>query len=263
MFSSLCHKSRSLTRLHLRNAPATPPPPPPEGTALVLNVFIQDSADCFARVETLFVDSPLAAAKTRLLLPEAPFVYNTPVEGSTLRRFRRKKLADPQAFGLVFKQIFFNGNRLSVRTLTADEWASSCELEHLADPRSFLDLVNFDDKSCLYPEWNHLYALMVDDHWILPGQAQELHFRLISATLYYTRSRPPGSRRRCGRSMRHPHTTRTRRLVQALDADERRYPVRGSQRKLPSAWDDQFIAALKDRSWKRHRKHQYKRIVDV
>ncbi len=38
------------------------------------------------------------------------------------------------------------------------------------------------------------------------------------------------------------------------------WPVRGKRtpRMLPTAWDDQWRSDIEDRSWKRHRKTQYK-----
>ena len=67
----------------------------------------------------------------------------------------------------------------------------------------------------------------------------------------------PGSarwKRRCGCGHRsHLRTTRERRLYDKEYGRKKRGPHR-----LPNKWDDPTRSDIEDRSWKRHRKTQYK-----
>lgn len=66
------------------------------------------------------------------------------------------------------------------------------------------------------------------------------------------------------RYYRRPHTMMERRQAALVLTDEGEVPPRGARnlRNLPNGWDDFRIAAREDRSWKRHRKTQWKPVRD-
>lgn len=66
-------------------------------------------------------------------------------------------------------------------------------------------------------------------------------------------------RRGCYRYFRHPHTMRSRRQLRGLDILDGIY-VRGKQCHLPSSWDDIGRSDASIRTWKSHRKTQYKTV---
>jgi len=218
---------------------------------LVLNVFFFSHEHSQVRAHTYEgSDSPVRQ------LPETAFVYNNPPE-IPYRWLRLHNTTASSDFGVVFKVVHFDNNRLTVSTMTAWQWHASFDASRAIDHRAFFNLVDPTTSACIDSEWSNFYALMVDDHWLRPGDAQNLHFT-ISSQRRYSLFVFRGSRRRYGRYFRRIRTTRTLRLGQPLDDHDSRYPLRASQRKLPSAWDDLPISSLNDRSWKNHRKTQYK-----
>lgn len=85
--------------------------------------------------------------------------------------------------------------------------------------------------------------------------------------LWHARNTPPDPRFRNGpvprtgkrgsyRYHRHPRTTPT--LRAAVAAEQMGLPLRGRSRDVPTAWDDINRADFHDRSWKRHRRTQWK-----
>jgi hypothetical protein len=100
----------------------------------------------------------------------------------------------------------------------------------------------------------------VDLAWLGPLYARHL------AALHDRRAVTPGFRQgsvegvskwRGGRSMfRHPHTTATLRQVAGRVTEDLEPDWRGRIKSLPTSYDD--IYARPSRSWKRHRRHQWK-----
>lgn len=76
----------------------------------------------------------------------------------------------------------------------------------------------------------------------------------------YPNPRQPGHKRGSYRWFRQPRTTQERRWAKAWDDEEFAPKTRCSRnfRNLPNAWDDYTRRDADDRSWKRHRKHQWK-----
>lgn len=69
----------------------------------------------------------------------------------------------------------------------------------------------------------------------------------------------PGiGRPRGGHYFRHIRTTQARRQAQRMEEGEVAPRARRNLRNLPNAWDDFGVAAREDRSWKRHRRTQWK-----
>lgn len=69
---------------------------------------------------------------------------------------------------------------------------------------------------------------------------------------------PGTSKRRRGHYFREISTTPARRLAQRVDRAEPAPRAKRNAANLPSSWDDLGIAAREDRSWKRHRRTQWK-----
>jgi hypothetical protein len=70
---------------------------------------------------------------------------------------------------------------------------------------------------------------------------------------------PGTAKRRGGHHMyRRPGTTPARRDAQVVDPLEPQVRARRRPANLLNAWDDEFISARRSRSWKRHRRTQWK-----
>lgn len=113
-----------------------------------------------------------------------------------------------------------------------------------------------------------LFALSRPGSVLALGEAQHLLFSNQQADKHASRifsvfRRHPGSKRRFGRFHRRMQTMAERRLVAGRVAEEGEPEWRGRRRALPNPWDDFMIGSLGVRSWKRHRKTQWKRIAWV
>lgn len=120
---------------------------------------------------------------------------------------------------------------------------------------------------CVYQEWDYVLRgdqgepLVLDDFFpSLPRNAYRghLYWRYLS---WNGEGAVPGTgRRHRGSSMRHPRTQAERRMNQT-GARETGVPApRGcrNEHHLPSSWDDISRKDGCERSWKRHRRTQYK-----
>lgn len=83
---------------------------------------------------------------------------------------------------------------------------------------------------------------------------EELRGRTVSGPV------PGIHRRRYGGHYRIPATFSERRAHAFIDLDAGEPPVRGARRwkNLPNSWDDKVRSDHDARSWKKHRKHQWK-----
>lgn len=69
---------------------------------------------------------------------------------------------------------------------------------------------------------------------------------------------PYTGKRRGGRYFRRLGTVGARRQAQCVDAEEPAPRAARNATNIPNSWDDYAIAAREDRSWKRHRRTQWK-----
>lgn len=61
-----------------------------------------------------------------------------------------------------------------------------------------------------------------------------------------------------GYMLRYPRTLAELRQTAAAEVDQCDVPISGRVRRPPTAWDDEWRSDLGHRSWKRHRRRQWR-----
>lgn len=124
-----------------------------------------------------------------------------------------------------------------------------CALECMSRYENLEDMYYIDDRHVVSVplSWAILSKMVRQQMWSLPRSLADKGQTVAGIHC----------RRGSYRYFRHPRTMRSRRLMRGLHKIDR-YPVRGKQSHLPSAWDDIGRSDAGIRSWKVYRRTQYK-----